>query len=281
MGFAGANLTISARIAPGGIKGDGLADVGYIDATGIDLGEVTIKGDLAQIDAGDGDAAKPALRSLTAASLGARGLGTQLHGAAASLHSDLDGDLRTLNVNGSVASGVTVAIGGRLGRGVIGGDLEGTTISALGLLNPANAGDALATGALTVGGNVANSRILAGYDRAGAAANADASIGSVFVRGDWHASDLAAGIAAGPDRFFGSDDDALIPGGNALLASIASVVIKGSAAGTEGDADHFGFLAERIGAFKAAGSKLTLTSGPGNDSSPIGPTSDLHVLEFA
>jgi hypothetical protein len=128
------------------------------------------------------------------ASLGARGLGTQLHGAAASLHSDL----------------------------------EGTTISALGLLNPANAGDALAIGALTVGGNVANSRILAGYDRAGAAANADASIGSVFVRGDWHASDLAAGIAAGPDGFFGSEDDELFPGGTSLLASIASVVIKGN-----------------------------------------------------
>jgi len=196
------------------------------------------------------------------------------------LHSDFDGDLRTLKVKGSVASGVTLAIGGRLGLGVIDGDLEGVTLSALGLFNPAKAGDSLAIGALTVGGNVANSRILAGYDRAGAAANADASIGSVFVRGDWHASDLAAGIAAGPDRFFGSDDDALIPGGNALLASIASVVIKGTAAGTEGGGDHFGFVAEQIGAFKAAGSKLTLTPGPGNDTSPIGSSGDLHLLEI-
>jgi len=110
-------------------------------------------------------------------------------------------------VKGSVASGVTLAIGGRLGLGVIDG-------------------------------------------------------------------------AAGPDTFFGSEDDELIPGGTSLLASIASVVIKGTAAGTEGGGDHFGFVAEQIGAFNAAGSKLTLTPGPDNDTSPIGSSGDLHLLEI-
>jgi hypothetical protein len=143
-------------------------------------------------------------------------------------------------VKGSVASGVTVAIGGRLRSGVIGGNLEGAALSVLGLLNPAKFGDAIAIGSLAIGGNVADSRILAGYDRAGAGANADASVGRISVGGDWQASDLSAGIAPGPDGFFGTDDDALIPGGNALLASIASVVIKRNVTGAEGGADHSG-----------------------------------------
>ena len=46
-----------------------------------------------------------------------------------------------------------------------------------------------------------------------------------------------------------------------IISKIASIVIKGSALGTEGGADHFGFLAEQIGSFKADGGKLTLTGG--------------------
>jgi hypothetical protein len=65
-----------------------------------------------------------------------------------------------------------------------------------------------------------------------------------------------------------------------LLASIASVVIKGTASGTESKGDHFGFVAEQIGAFKAGGNKLTLILGPGNDTSPIGSSGDLHLLEI-
>ena len=226
-------------------------------------------------------ATKPALKALAVRSLGARALTTQLPGADASLQSDFDGDMRTLHVKGSVSSGVTLATGGRLGSGLIGGNFEGATLSALGLIDAAKARDALAIGALTIGGDVADSRILAGYDRAGVAANADQSIGRVFVGGTWGASDLVAGIAVGADTFFGTADDAPIQGGHALLASIASVVIKGAVEGTENAADSFGFVAEEIGVFKAAGSKLPLTPGPGNDTSPMGPTGNLHLLEIA
>src|SRR3954467_5559797 len=48
--FQGAAITISAVKAPGG---DGLVNVGFINATGVDLKSVIVKGDLGQIDAGD------------------------------------------------------------------------------------------------------------------------------------------------------------------------------------------------------------------------------------
>jgi hypothetical protein len=71
-GFEGANIAVTAKPTLAG--GDGFANVGYIDATGVSLGKVTLSGDLGQIDAGG-------VKSLTAQSLGRLGLSTQ--GAAA------------------------------------------------------------------------------------------------------------------------------------------------------------------------------------------------------
>ena len=133
-----------------------------------------------------------------------------------------------------------------------------------------------------IGGNVTGAQILAGYDRTGAAANADASIGNVFIGGNWMASDLIAGASAGNDGLFGTEDDALISGGNPIVAKIASILINGAATGTETDADHFGFVAGQIAAFKAGGLKLALNPGPGNDLGvPIGATGDLQIREVA
>ena len=48
-GFDNANVTFTVvKVA----SGDGLANVGYINSTEHDLGKVTVKGDLGQIDAG-------------------------------------------------------------------------------------------------------------------------------------------------------------------------------------------------------------------------------------
>lgn len=271
--------------APPDAAGDHFANVGYINATGIDLGKVRVKGDLGQIDAGDGDSAKPALKGLSVASLGARGLTTQEDPATASLHSDINGDLRKLSVKSDIAAGVSLAVGGRLGSAKIGGNLDGATISALGALNPAKAADALAIGRLSVGGSVIDANIFAGYDRTGAAANADASIGAILVANEWLASNLIAGASAGPDGLFSTADDTVIGGGNpAIVGRIASIVIKGMANGTEADAaDHFGFVAEEIAAFKAGGVKLALTAGPSNDTAGlvVGTTGDLRAGEVA
>src|SRR4051812_835796 len=48
--FAGTNVIISVTRAA---TGDGIVSVGYINAGGVDIGNVTIAGDLGRIDAGD------------------------------------------------------------------------------------------------------------------------------------------------------------------------------------------------------------------------------------
>jgi hypothetical protein len=301
--FAGAKLSVKATRAAGISGADRRVDVGAINATGIDLGKVIIKGDLGQIDAGNDAAPQPGVHRLNASSFGARGLETQLPGG--SLQSEIIGaikqfklseDMRdaTLSVSADIGAiaikggmlDSTIRSDGKIGAIKIGGDLAGATtsaatISARGILAPTSTGKALAIAALSIGGSIDHAQILAGYDRSGAAVNADASIGPVRVAHNWTASDLIAGAAAGSDALFGTDDDALIARGNPIVAKIASIVIKGTAAGTDIGSDHFGFVSEEIGAFKSGGTKLTLTPGPSNDLTgiPIASGANLTVRE--
>jgi hypothetical protein len=130
-----------------------------------------------------------------------------------------------------------------------------------------------------VGGDVGSIAITG--DVVGSTLRSAAKIGAVTVLGNWVGSNLAAGVIAGADALFGTDDDALISPANPLVARIASIVIKGSVAGTAAAGDHFGFVAEEIGAFRAAGAKLALTRGPENDvaGALVGSTGDLRVRE--
>jgi hypothetical protein len=122
-GFDGANLTFSVAKAFGG---DGLANVGYINSTGHDLGIVRIKGDLGQIDAGDATFATPGLKALIARSLGR--LGTDTQGGGGSLQSDIAGALGALVVVGDVKEAFVRVVGGldgKIGAIIIGGSLIG------------------------------------------------------------------------------------------------------------------------------------------------------------
>ena len=297
--FAGADLSITARVSRSAAGGDGLVHVGHIDATGLDLASIRINGDLGQLDVGNDLAAAPALRMLSVNSLGAFGLSTQLPGG--SLQSDITGKLKTLKladsmrdaalsvsggigkiaVEGSVI-GSSIRSDGSIGSITIRGDLaDSATIGARGALAAGSTVAALAIRELTIAGSVAHAQILAGYDRTGAGVNSSAGIGRIVVGGDWVASDLVAGAQAGDDGSFGTDDDARISGNNPVIARIASILIKGAATGTDAVGDHFGFIAEKIGSFKAAGATLALTAGPGNDLSGrrVGLTGDLRVRE--
>lgn len=96
----GADITVSAKLSTTG-GGDGFADIGYINATGIDLGSISIAGDLGRIDAGSGASAKTvALKSLTVQSLGEFGISTQADGA--DLVSTVKGNVGSLVVKGNV-----------------------------------------------------------------------------------------------------------------------------------------------------------------------------------
>ena len=345
--FKNADLTITAKRTA--LGGDGRVNVGRIDASGVDLQNVRVEGDLRTILAGDANLATPGLDALTLLSMGRYGLSTQGSGGigtslllgelgALNIASDLvdaafsvfvgagkigfgavniggsilgggaaftglyspgatgaivigqdirggsgfssgslfiQGSIASLTVGGSVVGGGAAFSGGVLSLGTlgavkIGGDLESSVIVAR---------DGIASAAIT--GSVLNSRILAGYDLNLAPVNADATIGAVTVGGDWVASSLVAGAAAG-DAFFGNGGDVLIAGGNpAKVATIASIAIAGQVLGTVGGADSFGFVAEKIVSFSVGGTVFPLTAGRSNDLAglDVGATFDVKVRE--
>jgi hypothetical protein len=124
--FSGANISFAVTKA---LAGNGRADVGLIDATGVDLGNVSIRGDLGRILAGSGDALIPAVESISAASMGARGLNHQPGGATLPLESVFDGKLGRLNISGNANNvDITADSAGRITIGgfFIGGGIETT-----------------------------------------------------------------------------------------------------------------------------------------------------------
>jgi hypothetical protein len=292
----GATLSIVAEQQPV-LGGDGITNVGRINATGIDLAVLKVDGDLRELDAGDGVTSSPAIGTLRA-----RSMGTTVEDTGMAAYESLlvggahkvrvSGDVEGVRFAGSKGSFGSVVIGGdfnSVGRinsglfadGTIGsiavtGDLAGSaaaplTISAQGIKKPA-AGAAPSLGKAKIGGSVDFAKIMAGYAIDGRATNADARIGTVHVTGDWKASDLVAG-ARTTNEFFGDDDDTLIPSGSGVAARIAGIIIKGDVLGTPTQTgDDFGFVAEAIGTMRVGGVRLALT-----DDLAFATAEDVHV----
>ena len=146
--FAGANIKVTAKRGPDG--GDGFVNVGAIDAGDNDLGKVLIAGDLGKIEAGDGDPAKPALRSLTVQSLGVMGLSTQASGG--DLTSIINGKLGQLTIKSSLRDArfsVIDGADGDIGRIVIGNSLIGGGATQSGTISAQ--GD---IGSVQIGGDI-------------------------------------------------------------------------------------------------------------------------------
>ena len=119
-GFTGTNLVFTVTKAGGG---DGLAHLGFIEASGVKLGNVTIKGDLGKIDCGNADLTKLGLKTLTVRSLGRFGTDTG-------------------------ASGFSSFITGPVGALVVKGDVVGVQFFALATGQPTG------IGAVTIGGSL-------------------------------------------------------------------------------------------------------------------------------
>lgn len=123
-GFDGAKIVFSVTKKPGG---DGLVHPGFIDATGRDLDQVIVKGDLGKIVAGDATTAgDPGLNLLQVRSMGTRGLFTQA--GSGDLDSIITGRLGALKVAGDFTDAslqATGGIDGTIGSVFIGGDLTG------------------------------------------------------------------------------------------------------------------------------------------------------------
>ena len=130
--FTNTNTTIQvvAPFIPGNNR---LANVGYINSTGHDLGNVTVRGDLGQIDAGNGITATAGLNTLNVRSLGRLGTDTQDSGASPTLESNIIGKLGLLVVGTPATGGdvkdayvqVTGGINGKIGGVLIYGSVIG------------------------------------------------------------------------------------------------------------------------------------------------------------
>jgi hypothetical protein len=125
----GSNVTVSAK--PSTFGGDGQVNIGYINATGLDLGVIKVDGDLARIDAGGGADNKKSIASLDVLSMGALGTSTQsitVAGTPDVLSSDLVGGVSKINIRGSVIGasvGVTGGADAKIGTVTVLGDLIG------------------------------------------------------------------------------------------------------------------------------------------------------------
>jgi hypothetical protein len=95
--FNHANLAFSVVKVAGG---NGLANVGNINGGINNFGNILVKGDLGQIDAGNNTTGTPAIKSLAVRSMGRLGLDTQ--GGVGNLESDIQGALGSLKVAGDV-----------------------------------------------------------------------------------------------------------------------------------------------------------------------------------
>jgi hypothetical protein len=264
----GGNFTISAKpqMINGALHGDGLVNLGYLNADSVNFGTVKIGGDLGRF-------AVSSIKSLTVGSIGGQGLSTQA-GNAASLVSVL-GSIKQLNVKTNIEDATLV--GAQLGTVKVGGDIEDSSFFLSGGAVPAKT-PALALKSLTVNGDLSGSRIFGGSSIFGG--NADVAIGKVVVKGDWMASSLTAGVVASNDGQLGTADDVLYTGGNAaILSRIASVVIKGQALGTVDPGGHFAITAEKVGNVVIGKTKLSLDPAAKDKYVAVGSTGDFVVNE--
>ena len=250
----------------------------------------------------------------TGANVGSITIGGDVVGGSATGNADLEVSgyiaaqrIASLTLGGSLIAGTNATTGffnnngiihvaDDLGTVLIKGSIIGNStntavISARGKAAPTATSD-LAIGNLRVLGRVEYGLIWAGADVNGHPMNADAQIGPVSIGGDWIASSIAAGAVPDttpdvPPDFFGDGDDAKMAGGNvrdtAISSKITSLTIGGQALGTVDNVsanDHYGIVAEEVGAVRIGGTPLVLRAGNGNDNFLIGITNDFSVREI-
>jgi hypothetical protein len=224
----GVSVTVTATRSPT-TGGDGFAAVGLVNATGINLGSVTIHGDLGRILAGTGSASTPALTALTIQSLGRFGTSTQPAGG--NLTSTVTSSLGALTIKGDVDQ-ATVDVTTTIGSITVGGSLIGGTNNQSGQIGSGGnigkikvsgdlAGGAGAdTGEIDSGGAIA--QLTVGGSLRGTAA---ADSGEIFSRG------VIGPVTIGGSLFGGAGDDS---GGIDAGGSIGNVTVGGSLIGGGG-----------------------------------------------
>jgi autotransporter-associated beta strand protein len=276
--FTGAGLSITAK--PGPLGGNGFVNVGYVNATGIDLGAVKIAGDLGRINAGTvgGDVKVAALKSLAVESIGLLGTSTQASGGT--LTSSLQGTLAKLAVKGDVRDVDFDFIGagdGKLGSATIGGSVVATASGQLSITAEAGIGtvkihgdvraDAniairsnAALGAVSIGGSISGSGgvTIAAFGQLPAQASGlDLAIKSLTVAGSVEKFVLTAGL--NPNGTSGNADAAIgsiAVGGDWIASSVLAGTFPGMdlRVGTADDSKPPGIDRDQPAIFSSIGS---------------------------
>lgn len=248
-GLDGASLT---TVVTKSANGDGFVNIGRIVANNLDLGAVTVKGDLGKIVCGNTGNALPALKSLKVRSMGLYGTSTQTGG---DLVSTISGDLGSLTIAGD-AIGVRLSVGGSIGTAKIGGDLRGTANTFSGRINAVNITSLSIGGALAAGaGDESGKLILTG--NLGKLSIGGAVIGALDMTNDPAAGQIFVNGNAGPISIRGdvigavSQQLAIDVNGNAGPISIRGSLIGGAGI-SSGGIDVVG----NVGAITVGGSVI-------------------------
>jgi len=227
--FTGASITFSVVHKPGG---DGLANVGYIDAGTNNLGAVIVKGDLGRITAGSGIGT--AVKSLAVNSMGRLGTATQQGLGSPSLQSTFNGGLGSLTVaHDDMGASIVVSSGGA-GPIIVGGSLIGGSANGSGQINVIGNIGAVKIGQDVVGGGGISSASIVASDNITSVTIGGSLIGGGgFASGRVSSDDGAIGaVKIGQDILGGSDDQSGAIFSNGILTSVS---IGGSLVGGSGN----------------------------------------------
>jgi len=251
-------------------------EVGLINAPGIDLGAVTVQGDLGAINAGAADT-NPGLASLTVESMGQYGIATQPPGG--SLVSTIQGPLGALTVSvpkGSTGTGningefinVTGNSDGTIGQVTVTGSLIGGKgnnsgeISATGNIGNVTVGGSLiggsgfGTGEIFAGGNLGNVTI--GGNVLGSGGNAS---GSIIADGTLTSVTVAGSLTGGAGDYSGEIGSDVFSTGD-----VGPVQIGGNVVGSGGNYSGSIFAGGNLASVTVGGA---LDGGAGSPSGAI------------
>jgi hypothetical protein len=268
--FTGANLSITVKRSA---VGDGQSSIGFIDARGVDLGSVSLSGDLGRIIAGDENRATTGLNKLKVTTFGRFGSATQPPNDR-SLVSEISGEVSRITVQQDITSVEIAALG--IDSLFVGGSVYGTNADAVRISGAGIVGESrVVLGEIRVIGDVTGAEILAGYGPNRTPVSGLARIGAVTIGGDWRASSISAGILPGPGGYFGAVESVYIGDFSRTPNNgINYVRIDGVAEGTAADGDHFGILAANIGRIQINGRLLVKAIVP------VGHTDDFEIHAY-
>lgn len=236
------SLAPGLKVTATAVGGDGKANIGWVKADGIDVGSVSVSGDLGRVTAGNSNAKPPGLGALAAGSIGQFGVTTQALGGT--LVSSIVGNLTKVTVNGDVTD-ARITVAGSIGSATIVGKLAAHAtnadtglIDATGAIGKVTVGGAIVGGAgdrsgIRAGGNIKSVTAAALTGDAGiesaSIVSTGGNVGAVLINGNVQggsgfrsASIRAPGIITQP-----------IPGKPRVMAGgvITAVTAKGSVTG--------------------------------------------------